>query len=86
MPRVRGERFSWILLPAGMAWSGLGIIFWGPSRLCRWQEAAVPAAMDRVEALSGLFPSEGRAAGRSESTEKEVPPSCSRDSFCSRSW
>lgn len=68
----------------GLGW--LGIIFWGPSRLCRWQEAAVPAAMDRVEALSGLFPSEGTAPGRGGSTQKEVPPSYSRDSFCPRSW
>lgn len=69
---------------AGLGWAGRHLL--GPSRLCRWQEAAVPAAMDRVEALSGLFPGEGTAPGRDGTTHKEVPPSRSRDSLCPRSW
>lgn len=56
MRRVCGERFPWVLLPTGVA-----IISCRQSLLCRWQEAAVPAAMARLEALSGLFPCEGMA-------------------------
>lgn len=58
-----------VLLPARVA-----AISCCPSLVCRWPEAALPAAMGCLEALSGLFPCEGRMQGARMVSVVVVPP------------